>query len=104
MAPKKLELKKDLKPVRGVGGVVGLLTSGTPGEEETPPPEKTELPPQPAEDTPPQATAGPQQPDTGDHPVNAADPSLSQEEPEGTTRKRSRKSPEPNAQPVKARR
>jgi hypothetical protein len=97
----KLELNKGLRSVRGV---VGAITGRTPGEEETPPPDKSEPPPQPAEDTPPQAVAEPQQSDTGDHPVNAADPSPPQEEPEGTTREERSKSRKPAAKSVEARR
>jgi hypothetical protein len=98
MAQKKLALNKDLKPVSGVSGVMGVITGRTPGEEDTQPLDKPEPPLQPAESAPAEVAPEPQQLDTGDHPVNAADTVVTEEEPEGPTPQRPRKSPKPDAQ------
>lgn len=94
----KLELNKGLRSVRGV---VGAITGRTSGEEDTPPLDKPEPPPQPAENVPAEVAPEPQQLDTGDPPVNAADPVVTEDEPEGPTPQRPRKTPKPDAQPKK---
>ena len=94
----KLELNKGLRSVRGV---VGAITGRTSGEEDTPPLDKPEPSPQPAENVPAEVAPEPQQLDTGDPPVNAADPVVTEDEPEGPTPQQPRKTPKSDAQPKK---
>jgi len=94
----KLELNKGLRSVRGV---VGAITGRNSGEEDTPPLDKPEPPPQPAENVPAEVAPEPQQLDTGDPPVNAADPVVTEDKSEGPTRQQPRKTSKSDAQPKK---
>jgi hypothetical protein len=100
MVQKKVELNKGLRSVRGV---MGAITGRTSGEEDSPPLDKSQPSPQPAESSPTEVASEPQQLDAGDHPVNAADPMVTDEELEGATPQRPRKPPKPDAQPGEAR-